>query len=406
MAMQYRADPQTKTPVSALGLGCMRLPGYATGRIDVDAAERVVLRALERGVNYLDCAYVYRGVEDAVGRILERNRARDRALLATKLPHGQVHVACDLDRLLGTSLGRLRTQRVDYYLVHNLTSLAQWQALVALGIEEWVAREKAAGRIGRIGFSFHGALRDFEQILDAYPWEFCQIQYNYANENYQAGTAGLRKAAARGMAVFVMEPLLGGKLAGGLPKGARTVLRAADERAGRTPASPASWGLRWVWDHPEVTMLLSGMSTVEQVDENCAIAEDALPGCLDARDRAAVGRAVEEFNRTNRVPCTGCGYCLPCPRNVNIPGSFAAYNASFAFGRLTGLQQYMTASSALGDHPRLASACVGCGACSRRCPQHIDIPACLRDVRRRLEPAPARLALKAMARIKKQNTAD
>ena len=173
MAMQYRADPQTKTPVSALGLGCMRLPGYATGRIDVDAAERVVLRALERGVNYLDCAYVYRGVEDAVGRILERNRARDRALLATKLPHGQVHVACDLDRLLGTSLGRLRTQRVDYYLVHNLTSLAQWQALVALGIEEWVAREKAAGRIGRIGFSFHGALRDFEQILDAYHWEFC-----------------------------------------------------------------------------------------------------------------------------------------------------------------------------------------------------------------------------------------
>ena len=383
--MQYRTDPKSGARVSALGLGCMRLPGAQRGRIDLAAAERVILRADERGVNYLDAAYSYRGVEAAVGAIFDRNPGlRDRMLVATKLPHRMCREPGDAGRILTTSLERLRTERVDYYLVHNLTSRAQWDRLVALGIEGWISDEKRAGRIGRMGFSFHGAYTDFVELLDAYDWDFCQIQYNYANETYQAGTAGLRLAAQRGLAVFVMEPLLGGKLAGGLPPAARNALRGAcPDDPQRTPAA---WGLRWVWNHPEVTMVLSGMNDPAQVDENAAVAATALPGSMSAGELAAVARVVEEFRRTDRVPCTGCGYCMPCPHGVNIPGCFAAYNASFALGRFTGVQQYMTASAALSDHPRLIDNCVRCGTCARRCPQGIDVPARLAEAKRRLQP--------------------
>ncbi len=393
--MQYRTDPRSGNRISALGLGCMRLPGAQRGAIDLGAAERVVLRAAERGVNYLDAAYSYRGVEVAVGEIFARNAGlRDRMFVASKLPHRMCREPGDAARVLSTSLDRLRTDRIDYYLVHNLTSLAQWERLVALGVEDWVDDEGRAGRIGRMGFSFHGSYADFAQLLDAYDWDFCQIQYNYANETYQAGTAGLVLAAARGLAVFVMEPLLGGKLAGSLPPAAREVLRAA----GPPDRTPSAWGLRWVWNHPEVTMALSGMNDPAQVDENAVVAEDALPGAMGPDELAAVARVVEEFERTNKVPCTGCGYCMPCPHNVNIPGCFAAYNTSFAFGRFTGVQQYMTASAALSDHPRLIDNCVRCGACSLRCPQGIDVPARLAEAKRRLQPPLAGTLFRLMRR--------
>ncbi len=386
--MQYRDDHRTGTRISALGLGCMRLPGYLSGHIDLRAAERVLSTAIAEGVNYFDCAYTYRGVEAAVGKLVERNGWRDRVLLATKLPHGSCRASEDFDRIFTASLERLRTDHVDYYLVHNLSTLAQWEHVRALGIEAWAARQKAAGRIGSFGFSFHGSFADFEELLDAYDWDFCQIQYNYANETYQAGTRGLKLAAARGLPVFVMEPLLGGKLAGGLPPEAQGVLRAAAP-GGKEDAlwsSPAAWGLRWVWDHPEVTMVLSGMGAPEQVTANCAVAERALPRTMTEREHAAVARALAVLERTNKVPCTGCGYCMPCPQGVDIPGCFSAYNASFALGRMTGMQQYLTASGALTDHPRLITQCVRCGACAKRCPQGIAVPDRLAEARRRLQP--------------------
>ena len=268
---------------------------------------------------------------------------------------------------------------------------------MALGIEDWIARQKAAGRIRQIGFSYHGSAADFLTMLDAYDWDFCQIQYNYAGERYQAGTAGLMAAAERGLAVFVMEPLLGGRLAGKLPPRARAVLDSA-----RDPhlCTPAAWGLSWVWNHPQVTMLLSGMTDTAQVDENAALADRALPDSMTATQLDAIARVLEEFEKSNRVPCTGCGYCMPCPKGINIPGCFAAYNASYAHSWFTGLSQYFTASAVRTSEPKLVSNCVKCGKCARHCPQHIDIPERLDDVRRRFQPGPVTAALKAFGKTR------
>ncbi|HIY52064.1 MAG TPA: aldo/keto reductase [Candidatus Olsenella avicola] len=389
--MQYRTNPRNGDRISALGLGCMRFPG-PPGRPDPARARELIARAVERGINYLDTAYLYPGNEACVGAALEELGLRDQVLLATKLPHGSVRAQRDLDRIFDEQLRRLRTDHVDYYLVHNVTSPAQWGRLCELGIEDWIARQRAAGRIRQMGFSYHGSAGDFPVVLDAYDWDFCQIQYNYAGETYQAGTAGLRAAAGRGLAVFVMEPLLGGRLADRLPDRARRIIDAA-----ATPelATPAAWGLSWVWDHPEVTMLLSGMNAPEQIDENAALAERALPGSLAPAQHEVIARVVEEFERTNRVPCTGCNYCMPCPQGINIPGCFSAYNASYAHGWFTGLSQYFTASAIRTSEPKLVSNCVRCGACARHCPQHIDIPARLEEVARRFQPGPVGWALRA-----------
>ena len=393
--MQYRVTPTDGTRISALGLGCMRFPGFALGRPDQKAAEAIIRRACEQGINYLDTAYLYPGNEQCVGLALERLGLRDQVLLATKLPHGSCKRSEDFDRLFDEQLRRLRRDHIDYYLIHNITSPLQWERLQSLGIEAWIDRQKASGRIRNIGFSYHGSAGDFPVMLDAFSWDFCQIQYNYLNERYQAGTAGLRAAASRGLAVFVMEPLLGGRLAQHLPPEAERIL----ERAATPELSTlAAWGLSWVWNHPEVTMLLSGMASPEQVDENAAVAASALPHSMGARQLEAIERVVEVFQRLERVPCTGCNYCMPCPQGINIPGCFSAYNASYAHSWFTGVSQYFTASAIRSGNPKLATNCVRCGACKRHCPQHIDIPERLDDVRRRLTPGPVGAALKLLGK--------
>lgn len=392
--MQYRIDPKSGNKVSALGLGCMRFPGYQVGRPDVASARRIISRALERGVNYLDTAYLYPGNEEVVGVVLDELGARESVYLATKLPHASCKRAEDFDRFFDEQLRRLRTDHIDYYLIHNVTSPSQWERVCALGIEDWIARQKRSGRIRQIGFSFHGSAGDFPVMLDAFAWDFCQVQYNYANEYYQAGTAGVLSAAERGLAVFVMEPLLGGRLAGKLPTEAFKVFEQAGDAELK---SPVDWALAWVWSHPQITMLLSGMAAPEQVDQNVRVANLANPGCMDEKRMRAIVRVQEIFEAANRVPCTGCNYCMPCPRGINIPGCFSAYNASFAHGWFTGVQQYFTASAIRTSAPKLVSNCVYCGACTRHCPQGIDIPARLQDVGRRLTPGPVGAVLKAMA---------
>ncbi len=380
-----------------MGFGCMRLP-TAGGRIDVDAAEKLIVSAVQRGVNYLDTAYIYNGSEATLGEIFARNPGlRDKVNVATKLPISRCQAQEDFDKYLSRSLERLKADHVDYYLVHNVTSAGAWERLEELGIEEWVSRQKEAGRIGQIGFSYHGPEADFPVLLDSYDWDFCQIQYNYLNEHYQAGTAGLEAAAKRGVPVVVMEPLLGGKLAGELPRAAKAVL----ERAGIS-ADPVRLALRWVWNHPEVTLVLSGMNTMEQLDQNIETADGASPCSLAAEEVRAIEMARESIAKSYRVPCTGCGYCLPCPKGVNIPMCFAAYNASFAHGWYQGMQQYITASGAMEGKARFAGDCVQCGACLQKCPQHIDIPQELFRVKRRLQipglPAIVRMGTRVITR--------
>jgi len=400
--MQYRTDPKSGNELSALGFGCMRFPRGITGQVDLDRTAALLQSAVERGVNYFDTAYIYGGSETAMGQIFQRVPGlREKMFLATKLPIFALKSAADFDRIFNIQLERLGTDYIDYYLIHSLTAMANWERLCAMGIEDWIARQKEAGRIRRIGFSFHGSRVEFERLLDSYPWEFAQIQYNYSDENYQAGRAGLQKAAAMGIPVIVMEPLLGGRLATGLPKKAAALLKnAAPKGSEGAVRSNAAWALRWLWDQPEVTVILSGMGSMAQLDDNIRTAETAAPGCLTPEERAIYPQVIKIFRESYKIPCTGCNYCMPCPKNVNIPGGFAAYNASYAVDLFTGFAQYTTGMNiAGGKDSSSARNCVNCGACEKKCPQHIAIPEQLRRVARRLEPAPMRWGVKINSKL-------
>jgi predicted aldo/keto reductase-like oxidoreductase len=273
--------------------------------------------------------------------------------------------------------------------------MAAWQAVVALGIEQWLADKKAGGQIRQIGFSFHGVQAEFLRLLDAYPWEFCQIQYNYMNENYQAGRLGLHKACEKGLPVIIMEPLLGGKLARGIPKKITRLFNEAS--ADRTPAA---WALQWLWNQPEVTVVLSGMNAAEQLADNLAAAETATTGGFTDDEAAVIGQVKAAFEESYKVSCTGCNYCMPCPHRVNIPGCFAAYNASYANGFVAGMTQYMTGTNVLHSSGGMKSSnCTKCGICEKKCPQHIKIPAELVQVQRRMEPFWFTALLKVVRRL-------
>lgn len=396
-AMQYRELPDG-TRISTLGLGCMRFPRSKTGHPDQKAVDAIIERALERGINYLDTAWIYPGSEVAVGKALSKLDAHGRAMIASKLPHALCKKTADFDRYLDGSLKRLQRDQIEFYLVHNVNNWEQWERLSALGLPEWLQKQRASGKCQRIGFSYHGPVGDFLKLLSAFNWDFCQIQYNYAGERVQAGTRGLMAAAEAVIPVFIMEPLLGGRLADKLSKPAKRIFTHADEAMSRTPLSPAAWGLRWLWDKPQVTMVLSGMNTVEMIDENCDTACAAPVHCMSAAEHEAIAAVVAKFERSNRVNCTGCGYCMPCPRGVYIPGSFSAYNASYSHGWFTGIWQYYTGSALRSGNPKLVSLCTECGACVRKCPQHIDIPSELKNVRKRFQPGPVTPVLNAIAK--------
>ena len=294
-----------------------------------------------------------------------------------------------MERIFSTTLERLRTDYLDYYLMHNIVTASQWARLVELGIEEWIAQKKASGAIRRIGFSFHGDIAEFRTLLDAYDWDLVQIQYNYVNEHYQAGREGSELAASRGIPVGVMEPLLGGRLAAGLPAG---TMRAFESAApGR---SPASWGLRWLFDQPQVTVVLSGMNSTEMLHENIDTASSTAPGSMTESEREAISKAKAAFEETFKVPCTGCNYCMPCPQGISIPSLFAAYNESFSLGWRTGFFHYLMSVGVTSGEPKLATSCIACGACMKKCPQHIEVPARMGDVAHRLQPPGVKTALK------------
>ena len=373
--------------LSILGYGCMRFTKKGTG-IDLDKAEREVMRAIRGGVNYLDTAYIYPGSEAAVGKILERNHCRDQVYIATKLPQYLIKSAAGIEKTFQEELSRLRTDHIDYYLMHMITDIAQWEKLERLGVRDWIAAKKAAGQIRHIGFSYHGSTDMFLKVLNAYDWEFCQIQYNYMDEHSQAGRRGLTAAHEKGIPVIIMEPLRGGRLANKLPKSALDLI-AHNHRGYTAP----EWSFRWLWDQEAVTCVLSGMNSIEMIDENLKNAATAHAGSFTDADFAFIRDLKAEISAKTRVGCTGCSYCMPCPHGVDIPGTFRCLNEIDIDGRFTALREYYQ-TTAIRKKSACASMCVGCGRCERHCPQQLPIRDLLRQAAKELEPPIYKIARK------------
>ena len=383
--MQYRKDRYNEN-ISLLGYGCMRFSKKGRN-IDIDKTEKEIMAAYEAGVNYFDAAYIYGGSEAALGEILARNNIRDKVNIATKLPQYLIKNRAGIDRIFAEELQRLQTDHVDYYLMHMLTDLKAWQNLQKAGIEDWIREKKESGAIRNIGFSFHGNTEMFIQILDAYDWDFCQIQYNYLDEHIQAGRAGLHAAYEKGIPVVIMEPLRGGKLVDLLPKKAKELI----QKAGYTPAELA---FRWLFDQPEVTCVLSGMNSLQMVHENCRIASEAEPHHMKDSDFALIEEVKKEINASVKVPCTGCRYCMPCPNGVDIPATFRCYNEMYTEGKSSARFEYAQVVG-LRKESSFADACAACGKCESHCPQHIHIIEELKNADKALRPLPYKIGIKA-----------
>lgn len=371
--------------LSVLGYGCMRFSRKGAG-IDLEKAKAELREAIEGGVNYLDTAYIYPGSEVAVGKILESTGLRDRVYIATKLPQYLIKSSAGIEKTFREELSRLRTDHIDYYLMHMITDAASWRKLEGLGIREWIAEKKRKGEIRHIGFSFHGSTDIFLEVLNAYDWDFCQIQYNYMDEHSQAGRRGLEAAQAKGVPVIIMEPLRGGRLVGMLPKAAQA--RIAANPRGYTAAQ---WALNWLWNQPGVTCVLSGMNSLEMVRENLKSAAQAQAGMLTGDDLKLIDEIRNDLNGAIRVGCTGCGYCMPCPQGVDIPAAFRCLNDIEISGKFAALKSYWQIT-AIRQTPGSASRCIGCGKCERHCPQGLPIREKLKEVSRELEPSIYRAA--------------
>lgn len=371
--MQYRKE------ISLLGFGCMRFTRKGSA-IDFEKAEKEIMRAYELGVNYYDTAYIYPGSEVLIGEIFEKNNIRDKINIATKLPPYLARSASDMDKFFNEECKRLRTDYIDYYLMHMLTDIEGFRKLQKFGFEEWVKEKKASEKIRNIGFSFHGSSDMFIKILDAYEWDFAQIQYNYLDEHTQAGVTGLKAAEAKGIPVIIMEPLRGGKLVSNLPAEATEAMRSSGK-----DWSAAEWGLRWLWNQTGVTCVLSGMNSTEMVEENCRIASDVNPGELGESDFEVYARVKEAILGATKVPCTGCAYCMPCPKGVDIPNLFAGWNHMYSEGKHEARMEYFRLVG-LRKEPSVPKQCVGCGKCESHCPQGIEIRKKIKEAEREVFP--------------------
>ena len=347
------------------------------------------MAAYRAGVNYFDTAYVYSGSEAALGEIFERNDIRDKINIATKLPQYLIGNRAALDRYFQEELSRLRTDHIDYYLMHHLTDVAMWEKLKNIGILEWIREKKQAGAIRNIGFSYHGNTDNFLKILNDYGWDFCQIQYNYLDEVAQAGRDGLHAAAAKGIPVMIMEPLRGGKLVNMLPEQAKKAMKNSGRSWG-----PAEWGLRWLYNQPEVTVVLSGMNSVEMVEANCRTASEAAAGSLTPDDFATLEAVKDAIREREKVGCTGCRYCMPCPKGVDIPGIFRCYNTMYTETKSQGRFQFAQ-TVGLTREPAFASQCIRCGKCEQHCPQNIPIREKLQEADKALRPLPYKIGIQA-----------
>ncbi len=382
--MKYRTD-KYGNKISQLGYGCMRFTKKGN-RIDFEKAEREILAAIKHGVNYFDTAYIYPGSEECLGRILAKHNLRQKVYIATKLPQYLMRTPAAIEKTFQEECKRLRTDYIDYYLMHMFTDYAEWENLLSLDIKSWIDHHKKNGSIKNIGFSYHGDTHMFLKILHAYDWDFCQIQYNYLDEHSQAGRKGLHAAAKKGIPVIIMEPLRGGKLVN-IPEKAKRIMK----QSGRD-YSPAEWGLRWLFNQPEVTCVLSGMNSLKMIKENIRIASTAKVNEFSKDDFKTIEKVKLAIREKEKVGCTGCRYCMPCPRGVDIPGNFYYYNlmyiekkpsARFEFAQNMGMRK----------EPGFASQCIECGLCEQHCPQHISIRKCLKEADKNLRPLPYKVGI-------------
>jgi predicted aldo/keto reductase-like oxidoreductase len=377
--MLYRKFGQTSEKVSILGFGCMRFPtiGGDDSRIDEERAVKMVRYAIDSGVNYIDTAYPYhRGMsEPFVGKVLQ-DGYREKVYLATKLPSWLVRSREDMDHYLDEQLEKLRTGYIDFYLVHGLNR-EFWENVKEHGIFDFLNSALEDGRIRYAGFSFHDDPEVFKEIVDSYPWTFCQIQFNYMDEDYQAGKEGLMYAASRGLGIVIMEPLRGGSLVSSVPPEVQEIWASAEVRR-----SPAEWGLRYLWDYPEISVVLSGMSDLAQVEENIRVADEGYPNSLAEAEKAVLARAREIYESRMKVNCTGCRYCMPCPEGVNISQNFKHLNNAAMFDDPEGARKVYRI---LVPPDRWASNCTECGQCEEKCPQQIPIRKMLKEVVRLFE---------------------
>ncbi len=380
--MLYRQVPKTGDNLSLLGFGCMRLAQKGRN-IDKERAARQIYSAIDKGVNYLDTAIPYHmgKSEPFIGEILSVKGYRSKVRIATKLPHWSVASREDMDRILNEQLKNLRTDTIDYYLIHNLAG-PSWERAKQKGVLDFLDNALRAGKIQHAGFSYHGASKDFKQVVDDYDWTFCQIQYNFLDTRNQAGTAGMKYAASKDLAVIVMEPLRGGNLGKTPPKEVRKIWDQSE-----TQRSAVEWSLRWIWDHPEVTMVLSGMNEETHIEENLRIASEAHANSLSDQELILVKKAAKTYRSLMKAGCTGCRYCMPCPSGVDIPVCFEFFNSYRVFKDKRARLVYAVTSGGImsGDPPSYASQCTECGECLEKCPQSLPIPDLLKEVKDDME---------------------
>ncbi len=376
--MLYRNVPKTGDRLSILGFGAMRLPVNEDGSVNEEKAIEQMRKAIDNGVNYLDTAWPYHGGQSelVLGKAL-KDGYRGKVKIADKLPPWAIKTREDMDAILDKQLEKLGVATIDYYLLHALEGNS-WDRLKSLGVIEFLEEAKADGRIVNIGFSFHGSNEEFIRIVDAYDWVFCQIQYNFLDTQNQAGTAGLKYAASKDIAVMVMEPLRGGNLS--LPQPPPAVQ--AIWQTAEANRSPAEWALRWVWNNPEVTVVLSGMNVDEHIEQNLAIAGEAKANSLTDKELDLIAQVADKYRELMPVGCTGCQYCMPCPAGVNIPSCFEIYNTGRMFEETQQRTQFVYAvqNGGVRGNKTYASQCVECGECMEHCPQHIEIPDRLKEV--------------------------
>jgi hypothetical protein len=378
--MKYRRFGGLEWQVSALGFGAMRLPVIDKDQSKINEPEAIKMMhyAFDHGVNYVDTAWPYHGgnSEGVVGQAL-KDGYREKVKLATKLPAWAVQKIDDCEHYLNEQLGRLQTDYIDFYLLHGLNK-ARWPQLKDMGVLTWAEGAIGDGRIKHLGFSFHDDYDVFKGIVDDYDrWTLCQIQYNFMDTEYQAGTEGLQYAAEKGLAVVIMEPIRGGQLSKQPPDDVVSLYGSAS-----TQRSPAEWALQWIWNQPEVSTVLSGMTAMDHVVENVAAADRSGPDTLAEDELSLIKQVEEEYRKLSPIPCTLCNYCLPCPNNVRIPGVFGLYNDAIMYGDLQRARFLYTIRIQQDER---AEHCEECNECEEKCPQEIPVAEWMKKVQELLE---------------------